>query len=151
MKLRYFMLPVVALVGGAGMAGTASAAPGSGATVIESSSCREFREGIICSESRWVVNRTETPSGNYISTAIGDTSFVYTGSDGCIWTSSQKKREQWVSTDNMWTAHVIQNTDRSNSCFGENIQCTNELHFHHVNGEAQIYKNENVCTPLTEP
>jgi hypothetical protein len=93
-----------------------------------------------------VVNRTETPSGMFLNTAIGDTRFTYTGSDGCTWTSSQKKREHWTG---MTEAHVLQVTETSNTCFGENIACTNWLHFLFAGGGAGIYKNELECTPAT--
>ena len=147
MHLRRLTFSVlVTLLAGFGMGGHASADEGNGATVTETSGCRDFREGVICSESRWVVKRTETPSGMFLSTAIGDTSFTYTGSDGCTWTSSQKKREHWTG---MTEAHVLQVTETSNTCFGEDIDCTNRLFFLFANGEFRVYSNELDCAPVS--
>ncbi len=147
MHLRRLTFSIlVTLLAGFGVGGHASADEERGATVTETSGCREFREGVICSESRWVINQTETPSGMFLSTAIGDTSFTYTGADGCTWTSSQKKREHLTG---MREAHVLQVTETSNTCFGENIACTHYLHFLFAGRGTGIYRSEVECTPLS--
>ncbi len=146
------LLTVVMILLGFGMAGRAAADPGDGAAVSESSECRNILEGIICSESRWVVKDTATPSGNYLTTAIGDTSFTYTGSDGCTWTSSQKKREHWTVVGGGFPpqeAHVLQITETSNTCFGENLECTHSLHFLFAAGDSRIHKSELECRPAS--
>ncbi|MCA1703430.1 MAG: hypothetical protein LC808_09300 [Actinobacteria bacterium] len=149
--LRVTSAVVTILLVGFDMAGEALAAEGNGATVTETSQCREFEGGVICSESRWVVNDTLTPSGNYLTTAIGDTSFTYTGPDGCVRTFSQKKREQWtnVGYGPPQQAHVLQVTESSNTCSGENIQCTHRLHFLFAAGESRIHETELECAPVS--
>ncbi|MCA1707092.1 MAG: hypothetical protein LC808_29040 [Actinobacteria bacterium] len=141
---------VIPLMVGFGMAGNASATEGQGATVTETSQCRDFQGGVICSETRWVTNETLTPSGNYITTAIGDTSFTYTGPDGCVRTFSQKKREQWtnVGYGPPQEAHVLQVTESSSTCDGQNIQCTHWLHFLFAAGDSRIHKTELECAPV---
>jgi hypothetical protein len=131
------------------MAGGAEAAPENAATVTKSSGCRDFLQGVICSESMWVVKDTQTPSGNFLTTANGNTAFTYTGSDGCTWSSTQKKREHWtVQPDGIQGAHVLQTSETTNTCFGYSVVCTDTVHFQFVNGSSRIYKSEFECTPL---
>jgi hypothetical protein len=150
MRLRTLTSSVATLLMiGFGMAGPASADSENAATVTESSECRDFREGVICSESRWVLQDTVTPSGNRIRTAIGDTSFVYTGSDGCTWANSFTKREHWtVHPGSTQEAFVLQSSETTNTCFGSNVECFHSLTFQFVEGSFRIYKSEGGCTPL---
>ena len=149
MKLRHLMLPAVTFAAGAGMTGTASAEGVSdGANVYEYSSCRDYQDGTLCSTTRGVSQRFQTPSGVYIINFVGQSTATYTDPSGCTWTRTFDKNEHLTIRNGLQEAHVLQRSSFTDTCSGEPTECVTRLHFHQANGGSQIHKIETTCTSL---
>ncbi len=61
---RRMFLSAVTVVGALAMAGSASAAPGNGATKVNQEYCTTNQFGPACFDLNYVVHTTVTPSGN---------------------------------------------------------------------------------------
>lgn len=61
---RLIVAATLTLLAALAVASPASAEPGNGATVVNRSDCYNYPTGTYCHDLHWVINDTETPSGN---------------------------------------------------------------------------------------
>ena len=155
-KLRRLLLaPSLTLLASLVLAGTASAAPGDGAQVVNESDCHTFEFGTVCVKNRGVFNETLTPSGNFSVHQHGYWSLEFTGSgplEGCRSSDSDKYNFHYlVKPGDVLEEGPHEEGSRSHheisfECFGQTYRCAHTVHFHIANGKVQFSRFEENCT-----
>ncbi len=132
-----------------GMAGTASADPGNGATVTTRHECQPTPFGFFCVKSNLVVNETVTPSGNVSYTTnhhfrlennFGDCQFLgESRTHGHFLLQVGELQEEGAHEESSLTAN----------CPGApSTICTFTVEYHYANGTVQYNTSEFLCTPI---
>ena len=134
-----------------GMSATASAAPGTGATVFNPpTECFTFEIGTSCINNQFVSNETITPSGQTaIMTSIRSrTTFTGAGAlSGCSSAGSFAERHHaLLFADESKVSIGRFRAHSTSNCSGEDIDCvfTSDVHF--AGGQVQYSRSELECT-----
>ncbi len=156
-KVRRLTFAVVGtLLLSLGVTGSASSAPGEGATKTKQSFCYTepvFPGGTFCFDLNYVVKTTQTPSGN--------TSFVTNGRNvvrasdgfhdhGCVFSQASRFHRHYLLKDGTLHEEGNRRADSfSVTCPGpapNTLTCTYTLHAHYANGSLQYNRPDAECT-----
>ncbi|MDQ3091139.1 MAG: hypothetical protein M3R46_05640 [Actinomycetota bacterium] len=133
------------------VAGSASAAPGNGATKINQEYCTTNQFGTACFDLNTIVNTTVTPSGNVSYVTNGQTeirnnpSFV-----NCTFIGRSKFHDHYLFKDGVFHERGDhQESSLERQCpGGVHEKCTFTRRAHMVDGEFQYLITDFRCTPL---
>ena len=151
MKFRRLMFPAaVALLAALAAPGSASAAPGNGATKVKQSFCDTTTfGGTVCYDLNYVVNETRTPSGNVSFMTNGHNTIVNNARPGCRFTGDSRFHQHFLLKDGVLHEQgAHEESSLTMECFGRRQICTYTLQVHYANGRFQYRRPEFTCRPL---
>ncbi len=135
--------------------GSSSALAANGATVTNQSFCytaTEYPGGTFCLDFKYVVKKTETPSGNVSFVTNGQTTVDESGgafAHGCEFSHSTKFHHRYLLKDGTLHEQGDRQADRySVTCPGpapNTLTCTYTLHAHYANGSLQFNRPDVTC------
>ncbi len=151
MKLRRVMLSAaIALLAALAVTGSALATPGNGATKTKQSFCDSttFPGATVCYDLNYVVNQTQTPSGNVSFVTNGKNTIVDSTASGCTFTGDTSFHQHYLlKNGTLFESGAHEVSSFTANCFGQSTTCTYTLQAHYTNGSFQYYRPEFTCTP----
>ena len=148
MKFRRLMFAAtLALATVPAVSGSALAAPENGAEVVNQYYCNPTPfPGVACFDLNYVVNTTETPSGNVSFVTNGRNTITHNTANGCTFTGQTEFHGHYLLKD----GELHERGDREESsltvdCFGRHTICTFTLQAHHVDGTFQYNNSDFIC------
>ncbi len=146
--LRLIATAALAPITVLGMASTASAEPGKGATVTTQRECRTTPFGFFCVKSLLVVNETDTPSGNVSYTANHHFQLENNFRDCQFLAESRTHRHFLLQDGELQEAGEHEESSLTANCPGTpSTICTFTVDYHYANGTIQYETTDFVCTP----
>jgi hypothetical protein len=124
--------------------GTASAAPGNGATITKLGDCYSYGGYTTCFDYRYVSNSTATPSGNLHYVTNGDSASTTTGPGGYEYSYTDKFHSTYLILKG--ETQVSHYSDRYATSYA-GVTCTYRFKYHYANGELRISVSDYSCAP----
>ena len=151
MNVRRLLFPAVALVAMLVTPSSSLAAPGNGATKVNQEYCTTNQFGTACFDLNYVVNTTETPSGNVSYVTNGHNTITNNPSftPGCTFIGRSKFHDHYLLKDGVFHErgdHEESSLERN--CGGVHEICTFTRRAHRVDGTYQYLIEDFRCTPL---
>ena len=149
---RRISLVILAAVASLAFAGSALAAPGTGASVLNDSRCQTGPFGTVCSDEHSVFKITDAgTSGNQNVVANYRFESTFTGGAGpiagCVSsTSTSTNNHQLLTPDELGQLHFTMTYGSSFSCNGSTLKCTTQTEYTASGGEVRVDRTRTICT-----